>query len=155
MSFLSQRGHEREAGERDAYRAWILETAEQVWNGFSRRFVELWTSYPTGDAYPRALFDGLGGRESLRQAQADYMRRLFLDAVGYAGAAMIRRTLGLAHNIDMEWIKDPERRAGCERRNLELARDLVVNAASYADIRAVTDRARAIEAAATTDATAT
>jgi 5-methylthioribose kinase len=107
----------------------------------------LWNAYPTGDAYPRSLFDGLEGRASLQAAQAAYLRRLFEDALGFAGAAMIRRTLGLAHNIDMEWIEDAELRASCERRNLALARDLVVNAASYPDIAAVTARAAAIEAA--------
>ena len=70
------------------------------------------------------LFDGPEGRASLREAQAAYMRRLFVDALGFAGAAMIRRTLGLAHNIDMETIEDPDLRAACERRNLRLAREL-------------------------------
>ncbi len=145
MSHFSQRGHEAEPGARDAYRAWILETAEAVWTGFERRFLRLWDSYPTGDAYPRALFDGPEGARSLKEAQAGFMRRLFVDALGFAGAAMIRRTLGLAHNIDMEWIKDPDLRAQCERRNLRLARDLVVNAERYPDIAAVTRRAREIE----------
>jgi 5-methylthioribose kinase len=148
MSFFSQRGHETVPGEREAYRRWILVTAETVWSGFARRFVELWTAYPTGDAYPRVLFDGPDGRTSLEVAQASYMRRLFEDALGFAGSAMIRRTLGLAHNADMERIADPDRRASCERHNLELARDLIVNAASYAGIEAVTARAAAIEAAA-------
>jgi 5-methylthioribose kinase len=147
MSFFSQRGHERAAGEREAYRRWILATVEEVWTRFARRFVALWNAYPTGDAYPRALFDGPEGKASLRQAQAAYLRRLLEDALGFAGAAMIRRTLGLAHNIDMERIEDPELRASCERRNLTLARDLVVDAAGYAGIEAVTARAAAIEAA--------
>ena len=60
---------------------------------------------------------------------------------------MIRRTLGLAHNIDMEWIKNPDLRGSCERRNLQLARDLVVNAEAYPDIAAVSRRARELEAA--------
>jgi 5-methylthioribose kinase len=148
MSHFSQRGHETEPGGRDAYRAWILETAEAVWTGFERRFLRLWDSYPTGDAYPRALFDGPEGARSLKEAQRDYMRQLFVDSLGFAGASMIRRTLGLAHNIDMEWIKDPDLRASCERRNLRLARDLLVNADSYPDIAAVTARAREMEAAA-------
>jgi 5-methylthioribose kinase len=149
MSFFSQRGHERTAGEREAYRRWILATVEEVWTRFARRFVGLWNAYPTGDAYPRALFDGPEGKASLQEAQAAYLRRLFEDTLGFAGTAMIRRTLGLAHNIDMEWIEDPDLRASCERRNLTLARDLVVDAAGYADIGAVTARAAAIEAALT------
>ena len=147
MSFFSQRGHEGAPGKRDAYRGWILGTVEEVWDRFSRRFVELWSSYPTGDAYPRALFDGPAGRASLREAQSAYLRRLFEDALGYAGTAMIRRTLGLAHNLDMEAIADPDLRASCERRNLELARELVVDAARFRGIAEVTARAVAVELA--------
>ena len=146
LCHFSQRGHERAPGERDDYRDWILATTEAVWTGFARRFVELWTAYPTGDGYPAPLFDGPDGRASLRQAQSDYIGKLFRDALGFAGTAMIRRTLGLAHNIDFEWIEDPERRAACERRNLQLARELVVGAAGFASIAAVTARARALEA---------
>jgi 5-methylthioribose kinase len=146
MSHFSQRGHERGPGERDAYRRWILGTVEEVWDRFSRRFVELWTAHPTGDGYPASLFDGPDGRASLREAQSAYTASLFRDALGFAGAAMIRRTLGLAHNIDMEWIEDPDRRAACERRNLRLARELVTTPGSFAGIRAVTGRAAAIEA---------
>ena len=147
MSFFSQRGHEAAPGARDAYRGWILRTVEAVWGGFERRFLELWTAHPTGDAYPRALFEGADGRASLREAQAGYLRRLYADALGFAGCAMIRRTLGLAHNIDMEWIEDPDRRAACERRNLRLARELAVDGAGrFAAIGQVTARAAAIDA---------
>ncbi len=146
MCHFSQRGHERAAGDRDDYRRWILATVAETWNGFARRFVELWTAFPTGDGYPAPLFDGSEGRAALREAQSGYIQRLFRDSLGFAGASMIRRTLGLAHNIDMETIADPDRRADCERRNLLLARELICEAASFADIEAVTARAAAIEA---------
>ena len=147
LSHFSQRGHERAAGDRDGYRRWILATVTEIWTGFRHRFVELWTAYPTGDGYPAPLFDGTQGRASLREAQAGYMDRLFRDALGFAGAAMIRRTLGLAHNIDLELIEDPDLRADCERRTLRLARELVTDPDRFADIAAVTARAAAIEAA--------
>ena len=146
LCHFSQRGHERAPGERDGYRCWILATVEKVWERFRRRFVELWTVFPTGDGYPAALFDGPEGRASLREVQTAYMRDLFRDALGFAGAAMIRRTLGLAHNIDMERIEDADARAACERRNLRLARVLVTGAAGFPDIGAVTARAATIEA---------
>ena len=144
LSFFSQRGHEGGPGERDRYRSWILATVEQVWDGFARRFLEQWTAHPTGDGYPAALFeDGA----SLRLAQQDYMRRLYLDTLGFAGAAMIRRTLGLAHNIDFERIEDPDRRAACELRNLRLARELLLDPAAFPAVAAVTARALEIDRA--------
>ena len=72
--------------------------------------------------------------------------QVLADALGFAGCAMIRRTLGLAHNIDFEQIADPDRRAVCERANLKLARELLTERQHFATIEAVTARARIIEA---------
>ncbi|HET6519859.1 MAG TPA: hypothetical protein VFG47_08560, partial [Geminicoccaceae bacterium] len=143
MNYFSQDGHAKQAGtSREDYQGWVLDTAEQVWTGFHDRFLALWNEHHTGDAYPDPLFEGQP--ESLKQAQAAYMRALFEDSLGFAGAAMIRRTLGLAHNIDFEWIEDPDVRALCERRNLTLARELMVNAGRYGGIGEVTAAARRV-----------
>jgi 5-methylthioribose kinase len=72
------------------------------------------------------------------------MARLFADAVGFAGAKTIRRILGLAHNIDFELIADEKLRAICEARSLRLARDMLVNTASFPAIDAVTKAAREV-----------
>ena len=42
MGYLASAGHERSPGERRAFEAWMLETIENVWTEFSRKFVELW-----------------------------------------------------------------------------------------------------------------
>lgn len=144
MSYASQPGHETRPGERAEYQEWILVTVQEVWNGFERGFSNLWRSRPEGDAYPVAHFSGPDGAGALEAARRTYMRRLFVDSLGYAGTSMIRRTLGLAHNADMETIADPDRRAACERRNLALARELIVEAAFFPDIAAVADRARIV-----------
>ena len=54
------------------------------------------------------------------------MARLFRDTVGFAGAKMVRRILGLAHVADLETIADPDRRAACETKALRLARAFLV-----------------------------
>ncbi|MDR3483963.1 MAG: S-methyl-5-thioribose kinase, partial [Bradyrhizobium sp.] len=71
-----------------------------------------------------------------------YMGRLFQDTVGFSAAKIIRRILGLAHNIDFEWIEDPRLRAVCEARSLRLARAMMVDTASFRTIGAVTKAAR-------------
>jgi 5-methylthioribose kinase len=73
------------------------------------------------------------------------MRRLFVDALGFAGCKMTRRILGLAHVEDLESITNPDLRAECEKRALKLARTLMVDAAGFADIKAVSDAARALQ----------
>ncbi len=144
LAYASQPGHETRPGERADYRAWLLVTLEEVWNGFERRFIELWRTRPEGDAFPIAHFGGPDGARALEASRREYLRRIFVDSLGYAGTSMIRRTLGLAHNADMETIADPDRRAACERRNLLLARELIVEAERFPDIAAVADRARIV-----------
>jgi 5-methylthioribose kinase len=144
LNYFSQDGHEKTAGEREAYRDWVLLTVEQIWTSFREKFLALWRENPTGDAYPPSLFQGEQDEALLEAERQAYMDRLWTDTVGFAAAKMIRRILGLAHNIDLEWIEDKDRRASCEARALTLARDMMVNTGNYASIRAVTDAARRV-----------
>jgi 5-methylthioribose kinase len=142
MAYLASAGHERVAGERHVFESWLLQTVEQVWNEFARKFLELWRSEGRGDGYPKALFDGAAGEARLEAERQHYMERLFADTVGFAAAKIVRRILGLAHNIDFEWIEDARLRAVCEARSLRLARAMLVETASFATIGELTRRAR-------------
>ena len=142
MAYLASAGHERSPGERRAFEAWVAETIESVWTEFSRKFVALWRAEAQGDAYPATLFKGEGGAARLEAERQAYIERLFHDTVGFAAAKIIRRILGLAHNIDFEWIEDPRLRAICEARSLRLARAMLVDTLSFGTIRAVTKAAR-------------
>jgi 5-methylthioribose kinase len=142
MAYLASSGHKRSPGDRRAFEAWVLETIEGVWTDFVRKFLELWRTEAKGDAYPVTLFGGEAGAARLEAERQVYMARLFQDTVGFSAAKIIRRILGLAHNIDFELIEDPKRRAICEARSLRLARAMMVDAASFRTIGAVTKAAR-------------
>jgi 5-methylthioribose kinase len=142
LNYFAQDGHEKAAGERDAYRDWVLTTLEQIWTSFREKFLALWRENRTGDAYPASLFEGPAGEARLEAERQAYMDRLWADTVGFAAAKMIRRILGLAHNIDLEWIEDKDVRATCEARALILARDMMVNTGSYPSIASITQAAR-------------
>ena len=142
LNYFSQDGHATEADDRAAYKVWVLETVETFWHAFAERYGALWAER-TGDAYPAALFAGEEGAASLAQARDAAVAALFTDTLQFAGAKMIRRLLGIAHNIDFEWIEDPDRRAACERPALLLGRELLVNGAAYPSIDAVTGAAQA------------
>ncbi|MHC2251367.1 S-methyl-5-thioribose kinase [Bradyrhizobium embrapense] len=142
MAYLASAGHERTLGERASFEAWLLETIEGVWSEFSRKFVALWRNEAKGDGYPVSLFAGEAGAARLEAERQAYMARLFEDTVGFAAAKTIRRILGLAHNIDFEWIADEKQRAICEARALKLARNMMLEAASYTTIGTVTYAAR-------------
>ena len=66
MGYLASEGHERSPGERRAFEAWVLETIENVWLEFSRKFLELWRAEANGDAYPATLFQARPARRASR-----------------------------------------------------------------------------------------
>ena len=142
MNYLASVGHERLPGERASFEAWMLETIENVWTEFSRKFLELWRAEANGDAYPAVLFAGQAGGARLEVERQAFMARLFQDTVGFSAAKIIRRILGLAHNIDFEWIEDPLIRATCEARCLRLARAMLLDAPSFRSIGDVTKAAK-------------
>lgn len=146
LNYFAQDGHASPGSPRADYQDWVLATAEAIWTGFRDGFLALWRGGATGDAYPAAHFtdaDGVRLMEAERQA---FMDRLFADALGFAGAKITRRILGIAHNIDLEWIADPDLRALCETRCLALARRLMVETDTLPDVAAVTAACRAIRA---------
>ncbi|WP_373506326.1 S-methyl-5-thioribose kinase [Aestuariivirga sp.] len=142
INYFSHDGHEEAPGARDAYRERVLAMLETIWTSFREKFLDLWRNNATGDAYPTSLFQGVDGEARLEAERQAYMDRLWADTVGFAGAKMIRRILGLAHNIDLELIADKDRRATCEARALTLARDMMVNAGSYRSVADVANAAR-------------
>jgi 5-methylthioribose kinase len=147
LAYFAQDGHEGAAHARDAYREWILAQAEKVWSGFHDRFLALWRAAPAGDAYPMSLFPSDNDRGALEKERARFMRGLFEDTLGFAGAKMIRRILGLAHVEDLESIADPERRSQCEAKALRLARELLVGAEGFSGLADVANAARAVRGA--------
>jgi 5-methylthioribose kinase len=142
LNYFAQDGHEEAPGAREDYREWILQTTEQIWTGFESKFLELWRTSQTGDAFPPGLFSGPLDLVQLEAERAAYMKNLFADTVGFAAAKMIRRILGLAHNIDFEWIKNKSVRATCEARALNLARTMMINARSFSTIASICESAR-------------
>src|SRR4029079_4855222 len=95
MAYFASAGHERAPGERAAFEGWVLETVEQVWNEFARKFLDLWRAGAAGDAYPASLFAGEKGAACLEAERQAYMQRLFTDTVGFAAAKTLRRIFGL------------------------------------------------------------
>ncbi|OKO87520.1 methylthioribose kinase [Bradyrhizobium sp. NAS80.1] len=142
MAYFASVGHERSPGERRAFEGWVLDTVEKVWNGFARKFLDLWRAEAAGDAYPISLFAGEQGAARLEAERQAYMQRLFADTVGFAAAKTIRRIFGLAHNIDFELIEDPRKRAVSEARAVRLARAMMVETGSFPAIADVTGAAK-------------
>lgn len=144
IAYFAQAGHEERPGARTHYRHWILVQTEQVWRQFNKRFLELWDASKSGDAYMPELFTGPQGAAVFAAEKQRFMHTLFVDTVSFAGIKMIRRILGLAHTEDLESVKDPALRASCERKVLNLARRLILDAEKLTGISDVTSAARGV-----------
>lgn len=142
MCHLSQAGHGLNSGARQAYGEWILGETDRCWNAFRTRFEANWQQHGSDGVYPKALFTGTGSGQALAQERQHYLDRLFVDSLGFAGAEIFRRILGLAHNADFETIEDLAVRARCERRALALASHLMLRPADFGSIEAVTEASR-------------
>ena len=119
MSYFSQTGHENKSGERKQYKKWLLSIIKTIWIEFEKKFLKLWETENHGDAYPKLLFKNNSKKMILEKKE--YMQNLFKETIAYAGAKIIRRIFGFAHNIDFEWIENAKVRANCEYKASKLA----------------------------------
>lgn len=139
LSWYSQPGHAGDADDRNAYRAWILEQARIFWTTFHDRFLALWGECGAGDAFPKRMFGERADEPALARAQADFMRTLFADMLGFGACKMIRRILGFAHVLDLDGIADTGMRARCEAAALAMAMRLLKAPAEFRSIDDVID----------------
>ncbi|WP_127144393.1 S-methyl-5-thioribose kinase [Pelagibacterium montanilacus] len=144
MSYFSQSGHEAE-GSREEMRTYLLGVVEEIWSVFAAEFSTLWHTERTGMLYPRTLFEDQGDHLGAQQALDAMLADIWRDMLGFAGIEMHRRILGLAHNADFETIEDPDLRARCETRALEMGRHLAVNRCSIASMAQIRATAKRIE----------
>ncbi|PJW17114.1 S-methyl-5-thioribose kinase [Geobacillus sp. WSUCF-018B] len=98
----------------DVERQPLFDHIDQTWDVFASIFSELWRtkSIETYAATP-GLLD-------------EVLRHAFIDAVGFAGCEVIRRTIGLAHVADLDGIEQKEARLAAKRHALRLGRRLIV-----------------------------
>ena len=144
LAYFSQPGHASPADDRRAYGEWILQELEAFWNGFEANFLALWRQGGAGDAFAGGLFDDPAARGELEGFRKLFLARVFNDSLGFAGAKMARRILGLAHVEDLESITDLELRAQCEIKALQLARVLMVERAGVSSVAELSTLARQI-----------
>lgn len=138
MNFFSQNGHENNFGERKEFKKWILNLINMIWIKFENKFCNLWDEYPEGDGYPTQLFNN---KQIIQSEQKNYLQNIYNDSIGFAGAKIIRRIFGFAHNIDFDWIKDDKIRAICENKCANLGIDMQVNPSKFRDISSLIEAA--------------
>lgn len=101
--------------KREAFRSNILETIVSIWNQFHNKFLALWSE----EGVDRIANEAKGYKSY-------YMHRLLQDAVGYTGAKMVRRIVGLAHVADIDRISVDATRNIAQRKALAIGTELIL-----------------------------
>lgn len=100
--------------KREQFRQYLLDTIVDIWNLFQHKFLALWES----DGVDRIANEAKGYQDY-------YMHSLFQDTVGFAGAKMVRRIVGLAHVADIDRIPDDVTRQIAQRKALAIGTALI------------------------------
>lgn len=93
---------------------YLLSQIQALWHQFAETFSHLQQTATQDPALQNERY------------QARFLQQVFVDAIGYAGCELIRRTVGLAHVADLDKISDAKTRASCETHAIELGRRLIL-----------------------------
>ncbi|PKB89822.1 S-methyl-5-thioribose kinase, partial [Ewingella americana] len=107
-----------------------LKDVRDLWLSFSERFLQL-----ARDKSQDPTLAEPGYAEV-------FLQDVWHDAVGYCGAELIRRTIGLAHVADLDTIKDAAMRADCQLHALSLGQKLILTAQQIGDVESLIARIR-------------
>lgn len=128
LNVAGQANQSGDKTERSDYQQWLLVGIKTLWSTFEQRFRE------------HMLAETRDPSLQLSEYADWYIAELLADSLGYAGAEIIRRTIGLAHVMDIESIEDAECRADSERLALKLGQILIKERTALASIDQVIDR---------------
>lgn len=93
----------------------LLNMVRDVWTEFESRFRALWAN---------DLVDPMAKTPGYQEL---YVQQLFRDSIGFAGAKMVRRIVGLAHVADIDTIPNATERERAQRKSLAIGKALIKN----------------------------
>ncbi|UKS24403.1 S-methyl-5-thioribose kinase [Paenibacillus sp. HWE-109] len=108
LNFAGQEGWSTTSENRTAYRAYLLQTVKDVWTHFEANFRALWNQHGVDRVFQAAGY------------QDYFLAELLKDTVGFTGAKMVRRIVGLAHVADIDKIEDAAARERAQRLALAI-----------------------------------
>lgn len=127
LNYVACPGLFGDASQSASQQQYLLSQIRELWQQFASTFSQLQQSATQDPALQN------------EQYQAQFLQRVFVDAIGYAGCELIRRTVGLAHVADLDKISDAKTRADREIHAIELGRALILARHKFTAIEQVLD----------------
>jgi 5-methylthioribose kinase len=110
-----------ERSKNKEYQKWLLDTLEEVFEKFEIKFISHWDHADESGL----LVDGYGNKKVITAFQKQFMKMIFRQSIGFAGAKMARRLFGIAGVEDIEGIEDTEARTRVKKHSLAIAKRFV------------------------------
>lgn len=123
LNYAGQEYWIKDANARAAFRDELLNMIVSIWQQFHDKFLSLWEAH----GVDRLANQAKGYKQY-------YMKKVLQDAVGYTGAKMVRRIVGLAHVADIDRIEDDAIRNQAQRKALAIGTELIVRNRSIESI---------------------
>ncbi|OCT11638.1 S-methyl-5-thioribose kinase [Paenibacillus pectinilyticus] len=108
LNFAAQEGWSKDEVSRSAYRAYLTQTVKDVWTHFEENFRALWNEHGVDRVFATPGY------------QDYFLTNLLRDTVGFTGAKIVRRVVGLAHVADIDKIEDAAARERAQRMALTI-----------------------------------
>ncbi|WP_434752011.1 S-methyl-5-thioribose kinase [Paenibacillus amylolyticus] len=115
LHYVSLSGRFQDQSARNERETELLGMVRDVWTEFETRFRALWAS---------DLIDPMAKTQGYQDL---YVQQLFRDTIGFSGAKMVRRIVGLAHVADIDTITDAADRERAQRKALAIGKALIMN----------------------------
>ena len=116
LNYCAQAGHIDDFVARRNYQTHLLSCIVDTYSLFEQQWLELIRTKTTDESLAPVSY-----------AQY-FMKNVLQDAVGYCGAELIRRTIGLAHVSVIDSISDDNARLTVQKQTLALGEQLILNA---------------------------
>jgi 5-methylthioribose kinase len=108
LNYAAQEGWSKDEASRNNYRAYLIQTVKDVWTHFEANFRALWNEHGVDRVFTAPGY------------QDYFIANLLQDTVGFTGAKMVRRVVGLAHVADIDKIEDAAARERAQRLALTI-----------------------------------
>lgn len=116
---------------------WMLDEIRLFWRALDHEFRAVWDAHPVGGDVGALL-----APQDRHRIQTTALHEIMRDSAGFAGAEMIRRTIGYAQVSDFALAGDRVREAEARHRALEIGRHLIVQSTRLDTLGALIEAAR-------------
>ena len=132
MNYYSQILHPNEKTNEKDYCEYLLNEIRNIFVSFKQEFLKLWSIKENRYNDFPGLFEG--NNELFYEVQNDYISSILKNSYYFMAASIIRRIIGVAHNIDFEMENDVSKRVKAETRALKFAYSILSDSVSIVEI---------------------